>query len=322
MKKFSLFKRNSRLCCILILQLVFLPAFAFPQQQPITGTVTNASGALPGVSITIKGTTTGTLTGENGYYSLRATQGDMLVFSFIGYKTVEIPVNDQLIIDVVLEQDATLLDEIIINAGYYSVKDRERTGSIARVTAKDIEKQPVSNPLAAMQGRMAGVNITQSTGVPGGGFDIQIRGKNSLRADGNTPLYIVDGIPFGTENLGSTSTSAGILPGNGLSPLNSINPADIESIDVLKDADATAIYGSRGANGVVLITTKKGKEGKTNFNINSYTGVGSVARKLKLMNTAQYLTIREPAFINDGMTEFPFYAYNVNGTWDRNRYTS
>src|SRR5690606_16270865 len=106
--------------------------FAF-QQQPITGTVSDAQGALPGVSISIKGTTHGTLTDENGYYSLRATQGDMLVFSYIGYKTVEIPINDQLIIDVVLEQDATLLDEIIINAGYYSVKDRERTGSISRV---------------------------------------------------------------------------------------------------------------------------------------------------------------------------------------------
>lgn len=320
MKKISIFKRNSRLCCILILQLVFLPAFAFQQQQPVTGTVTDASGALPGVSITIKGTTTGTLTGENGYYSLRATQGDMLVFSFIGYKTVEIPVNDQLIIDVVLEQDATLLDEIIINAGYYSVKDRERTGSIARVTAKEIEKQPVSNPLAAMQGRIAGVNITQSTGVPGGGFDIQIRGKNSIRTDGNNPLYIVDGIPFGNENLGNEFASAGIL-WTGLSPLNSINPADIESIEVLKDADATAIYGSRGANGVVLITTKKGKEGKTNFKINSYTGVGNVTRKLKLMNTEQYLAMREQALVNDGFTDFPFYAYDINGTWDRNRYT-
>lgn len=320
MKKFSLFKRNSRLCCILILQLVFLPAFAFQQQQPITGTVNDAQGALPGVSITIKGTTHGTLTDENGYYSINARQGDVLVFSYIGYKTVEIPVTDQLIIDVVLEQDATLLDEIIINAGYYSVKDRERTGSISRVTSKDIEKQPVSNPLAAMQGRMAGVNITQSTGVPGGSFDIQIRGKNSLRAEGNTPLYIVDGIPYGSENLGDISISSGILR-SGLSPLNTLNPNDIESIEVLKDADATAIYGSRGANGVVLITTKKGKQGKTNFKVNSYTGVGQVTRKLELMNTEQYLAMREQAYANDGFSELPAYAYDVNGTWDRNRYT-
>src|SRR5690554_5054179 len=183
MKKILIFKGNSRLCYTLILQLLLLPAYAFQQQQSITGTVTDASGALPGVSITIKGTTTGTLTDENGYYSIIARQGDVLVFSYIGYKTVEIPVTDQLIIDVVLEQDATLLDEIIINAGYYSVKDRERTGSIARITSKDIEKQQsVTNVLGTMQGRVAGVEIIQDSGSPGGAFQIKIRGQNSLRA--------------------------------------------------------------------------------------------------------------------------------------------
>lgn len=320
MKNNLLFKSNSRLCCIIILQLAFLPALAF-QQQTITGTVSDHNGVLPSVTVTLKGTTQGVLTNENGQFSIKANPSDVLIFSYLGYKTVEIVITNQTVINITLEEDTTQLKEIVLNAGYYTVKDREKTGSIARVTAKEIERQPVSNPLAAMQGRMAGVHITQSTGVPGGGFDIQIRGKNSLRSDGNTPLYLVDGIPFGTENLGSTLTSAGILPGNGISPLNSINPADIESIEVLKDADATAIYGSRGANGVVLITTKKGKEGKTNFNINTYTGVGSVTRKLKLMNTEQYLTMREQAFINDGITEFPFYAYDVNGTWDRGHYT-
>jgi TonB-linked SusC/RagA family outer membrane protein len=141
-----------------------------------------------------------------------------------------------------------------------------------------------------------------------------------LRAEGNTPLYIVDGIPFGSENLGDISISIGVLR-SGLSPLNILNPNDIESIEVLKDADATAIYGSRGANGVVLITTKKGKQGKTNFKVNSYTGVGQVTRKLELMNTEQYLAMREQAYANDGFSELPAYAYDVNGTWDRNRYT-
>lgn len=318
MKKFSLFKRNSRLCCILILQLVFLPAFAFQQQQPVTGTVSDASGALPGVSISIKGTTNGTFSDQNGYYYVKANQNDVLVFSFIGYKTVEIPVNDQLIIDVVLEQDATLLDEIIINAGYYSVKDRERTGSISRVTSKDIEKQPVSNPLAAMQGRMAGVNITQETGTPGGGFSIQIRGVNSLRSDGNAPLYIIDGVPYSSEPTGTYLTSF-TLPGEG-NPLNSINPSDIESIEVLKDADATAIYGSRGANGVVLITTKKGKPGKTAITFTNSYAIGSVSRMMPLMNTQQYLDMRNQAFINDGVTP-EFYDYDVNGTWSDTRYT-
>src|SRR5690606_12986592 len=155
-----------------------------------------------------------------------------------------------------------------INAGYYKVSDKEKTGSIVRVTAAEIENQPVSNPLAAMQGRMAGVNIVQNTGVPGGGFSVRIRGRNSIRADGSEPLYIVDGVPYPSQSLGnaSVSTVLGATPQN---PLNGINPNDIESIEVLKDADATAIYGSRGANGVVLITTKKGKSGKTRFNVSS-----------------------------------------------------
>src|SRR5690554_750253 len=320
MKKFSLFKRNSRLCCILILQLVFLPAFAFPQQQPITGTVTDASGALPGVSITIKGTTHGTLTDENDYYSINARQGDVLVFSYIGYKTVEVSVTDQLIIDVVLEQDATLLDEIIINAGYYSVKDRERTGSISRITSKDIEKQPVSNPLAAMQGRMAGVDIVQNSGVPGGGFEVKIRGRNSIMA-GNNPLYIIDGVPYDAQTMGTNFSVGGIIPAGNISPLNAINPAIIESIEVLKDADATAIYGSRGANGVVLITTKKGQQGKTNFVVGYSKGMASITRTRDLMNTEQYLQMRREAFANDGISDYPANAYDVNGRWDPNRYT-
>lgn len=320
MKNILLFKRNSRLCCILILQFVFLPAFAFQQQQPVTGTVTDASGALPGVSITIKGTTNGTFSDQNGYYSVKANQNDVLVFSFIGYKTYEVAITDSTVIDVIMTEDATEIEGVVINAGYYSVKDRERTGSIARVTSKDIENQPVSNPLAAMQGRMAGVNITQSTGVPGGGFDIQIRGINSLRVEGNEPLYIIDGVPYSSQTLGDTQISGGILAG-AFSPLNSINPSDIESIEVLKDADATAIYGSRGANGVVLITTKKGKEGKTKFSVHSYSGIGNVTRTMKMMNTEQYLAMRREAFANDGITTYPANAYDVNGTWDENRYT-
>ncbi|MNQ64001.1 Ferrienterobactin receptor precursor [compost metagenome] len=214
-----------------------------------------------------------------------------------------------------------MLQEVRINAGYYTVKESERTGSIAKITAKDIEKQPVANVLAAMQGRMAGVNITQTTGVPGGGFEIEIRGRNSIRSEGNNPLYIIDGMPYSSQNQNNDLLSGSIFPPSGISPLNSINPSDIESIEILKDADATSIYGSRGANGVVLITTKKGKSGKTAFSINTYSGTGKITRTLDLMNTQQYLGMREQAFANDGITEYPFWAYDVNGTWDRNRYT-
>ncbi|RAR46496.1 SusC/RagA family TonB-linked outer membrane protein [Flavobacterium lacus] len=291
-------------------------------QQPITGTVRDAQGVLPGVTVLIKGKTSGTLTDENGQFSITATATDILVFSYMGYKTMEVGVGNQTIFSITLEEDTTQLKEVVLNAGYYSVKDKERTGSISRITAKDIETQPVTNVLATMQGRMAGVSITQTSGVPGAGFDIQIRGRNSLRADGNSPLYIIDGMPLGTESLGNSSFLSGsILPGAGVNALSTLNPADIESIEVLKDADATAIYGSRGANGVVLITTKKAKSGKTTLTANVFSGVGQIARRLNLMNTEQYLAMRRQAFENDGIATYPTFAHDINGTWDQNRYT-
>ena len=284
------------------------------QQQPqksITGTVKDAQGILPGVTILIKGKALGTTTDENGQFSINANPSDILVFSYLGYKTVEITVANQTAINMQLEEDTTQLKEIVLNAGYYSVKDKERTGSISRITAKDIETQPVTNVLATMQGRMPGVNITQTTGISGGNFAIQVRGQNSVRTTGNDPLYVIDGIPYASESIGSFST-AGILSGT-TSPLNSINPDTIESIEVLKDADATAIYGSRGANGVVLITTKKGKVGKTKFTGNLTNGYGGVTQFMKLMNTEQYLTMRREAFENDGIVNYPANAYDLNG---------
>ncbi|ESU28742.1 putative outer membrane protein [Flavobacterium limnosediminis JC2902] len=290
------------------------------QTHTVTGTVSDNSGTLPGVSISIKNSNKGTISGSNGSYAIEAQPNDTLVFSFIGYKTRFIPVNGQKTINITLQEDATQLQEVKVNAGYYSVKEKERTGSIAKVKAADIEKQPVSNPLAAMQGRMSGVSITQTTGNPGGSFNVQVRGINSIRSDGNSPLYIVDGVPFASQSLSNENISVGSLPGT-VSPLNSINPSDIESIEVLKDADATAIYGSRGANGVVLITTKKGKAGQTRFNIQTYSSIGKVTRRMDLMNTEQYLAMRAEAFVNDGITTYPDNAYDINGTWDPNSYT-
>ena len=287
-------------------------------QHQITGTVTDAVGPLPSVTVIVKGTTTSSITDEKGHFSIMANSADILVFSFIGYAPQEITIGNQISINVVLTEDSTQLKEVTINAGYYSVKEKERTGSIARITSKDIETQPVTNVLATMQGRMAGVSITQNSGVPGGGFDIQIRGQNSLRSDANRPLFIIDGVPYASETTGFYLT-AGAQPTT-TSPLNSINPSDIESIEVLKDADATAIYGSRGANGVVLITTKKGKAGKTTFTITTMNGTGRVTRFMDLMNTEQYLAMRNEAFANDGIQPGPS-DYDVNGTWDPNKYT-
>ncbi len=291
------------------------------QQQTlqVSGTITDANGALPGVSITVKGKPSGTVSGLNGKYTIEVTSNDILVFSFLGYKTAIIPVDGRSQINVQLQEDMTALQEVQINAGYYSVKESERTGSISKITSAVIEKQPVSNALATMQGRMAGVYITQTTGVPGGGFNIQIRGQNSIRSNGNNPLYIIDGVPYASDPIG-TGINSPVLPTQP-SPLNSINPDQIESIEVLKDADATAIYGSRGANGVVLITTKKGKAGKTRFTTKFSQGAGTVTRFMDLLKTPEYITMRMEAYANDGISPIPEYAYDVNGTWDQNRYT-
>lgn len=286
-------------------------------QSAVTGTVTDTSGPLPGVAVMVKGTQKSTVTDAGGKYVISAAAGDILVFSFVGFKTVELPVTGN-IVNATLVEDAAKLGEIVINAGYYSVKQKERTGSIARVTAEEIADQPVTNVLATMQGRMAGVDIVQTSGVSGGSFDIKIRGQNSIRSDGNSPLYIIDGVPYASESLGYSRSNV-VLP-YASSPLNSINPSEVESIEVLKDADATAIYGSRGANGVVLITTKKGKIGKTTYGASMATGFGRVTHFMELMDTNQYLEMRNQALANDGVT-FGEGDFDIDGTWDRNRYT-
>ncbi|MDV4111497.1 SusC/RagA family protein [Elizabethkingia anophelis] len=249
----------------------------------------------------------------------------MLLFRHPDYSEEKFTLTNQKVVNISLEQKVKGIEEVILNAGYYKVKDKERTGSIAKVSAKDIENQPVTNVLSTIQGRMAGVNITQNSGVPGGGYSIQIRGRNSLRTyanseiDGSQPLYIVDGVPVGN---GMTATyGANILSDANLNPLSNISPNDIESIEVLKDADATAIYGSRGANGVVLVTTKRAKKGSLGLSVNTSYALSSSLSNLTMMNTEQYLGMRRQAYANDGISVYPATAYDINGTWDQNRYT-
>jgi TonB-linked SusC/RagA family outer membrane protein len=293
----------------------------------ITGTVTEATTHQPmaGVNIVVKGTTNGTTTDAEGKYDIHADNGNILVFSFIGYTSMELQVGVQTVMDVVLQMDVKSLDEVVVNAGYYTTTKETQTGNIVKIEAKDIEKQPISNPVAALQGRVAGLEITQQTGVPGGNFQVRIRGTNSI-SNGNDPLYIIDGVPFTSSSMSFRETSGGILgnpssvAGQGSSPLNSINPADIESIEVLKDADATAIYGSRGSNGVILITTKKGKAGKTKVDFNFYTGAGKVTRKMNLLKRQQYLEMRKEAFANDMVTPTAANARDLL-VWDTTRYT-
>lgn len=286
-------------------------------QQSVSGQVTDENNEpLPGVTVSIKGSAVGTTTDLNGKYNIDASPGDLLVFSFIGYKTQEVPVGRKSIIDINMVSETTSLDAVKINAGYYSTTERERTGSISKVDGEEIEMQPLISPLQALQGRMAGVEIVPNGNLPGSASTIRIRGVNSLRKEGNYPLYIIDGVPVNSSPIDSNSD----LKGAGIDPLNTLNLANIESIEVLKDADATAIYGSRGANGVVLITTKKGKEGKTQLTARVYTGASTVPNRVDVLNTEQYLQVRRKAFENDGVEPDESNAFDLL-LWDTNRYT-
>jgi TonB-dependent SusC/RagA subfamily outer membrane receptor len=273
---------------------------------------------MPGVHVLIKGTQTGTFTDQEGEYSIVVDNTDTLVFTYLGYHSRELPVLGRTTMDIEMQSEITELQEVEINAGYYTVKERERTGSISRVTAEEIELQPIVSPLEALQGRMAGVEVVQQNGVPGSAPIIRIRGQNSLRADGNYPLYIIDGVP-----IMSTPVSGGSnLYSDGIDPLSTLNFSNIKSIEVLKDADATAIYGSRGANGVVLITTKKGTgyNKRTEVEARWYSGLGTVSNKMELLNTQQYLNIRRAALGNDGREANETADYDLL-LWDQDRYT-
>jgi len=291
------------------------------QTRTISGTVTSSNKPLSGVIISQEGSDQVTMTANNGTYSLQVSaENPILLFRHPDYAEEKVTLTNQTVVNISLEQKVKGIEEVILNAGYYKVKDRERTGSIAKVSAKDIENQPVNNVLSALQGRMPGVSITQTSSVPGGGFDVQIRGRNSLRTyattgyDGNKPLYIVDGVPLPQVNDFNTGMASTILPYSESNPLNSINPDDIESLEVLKDADATAIYGSKGANGVVLITTKKGKKEKTEVNLRTSYGIGQMTNLPKMMTINEYISVRKLAFANDGVA-IPSNAYDINGVW-------
>ena len=269
----------------------------------ISGKVTDEAGnPLPGASIIVKGSTIGTTTDVDGNYVLNVPDNAAtLQFTYIGHIVEEVEISGRAIIDIVLYQDITTLGEITVSTGYWETAQRLNVGNIEKVTAKEIETQPITNVLQAVQGRAAGIYIQQQTGVPGGGIDIQIRGRNSLGTGGN-PFYIVDGVPFPSGTISAGNIGSALASGSRNSPLFALNPEDIESIEILKDADATAIYGSLGANGVVLITTKKGRQGKTRVKVNVSQGFGKVANRLDLLDTDQYIQIRQESIVNSGLS--------------------
>jgi len=304
------------------------------------------------VSLSIKGYSYGTVTDNKGdFHFNKLPQGRYtLVVTYIGYNKLEkiVEVDDKdLTLSLVLRNSTSALDQIQIIA-YGTESKRFSVGSVSTVTAEDIEKQPVTNPLLALQGQAAGLVVTSTGGIPGSQVTVQVRGQNSLLSNTlnnvtnlkpyDQPLFIIDGVPFAAQNknisqiasLVSTQTYTGgnIQPGGGFSPFNNINPADIESISILKDADATSIYGTQGSNGVIIITTKKGNPGATHFDLNVNTSFNSAADPVQLLNTQQYLSLRQQAFKSDGLVPTGDLADQYNSNYapdltifDQNRYT-
>ncbi len=240
----------------------------------ISGRVTDETGqALPGETVLLKNTSNGTTTNAEGTYRLTVpTTNATLVVSYVGYLSQEIAVAGRSTIDAQLAPGDKTLNEVAV-VGYGTQQKKDLTGAIATVGSRDIQKVPVSGFDQALKGQVAGLQITNTSGAPGGNTSILVRGISSITG-GNDPLFVIDGFPVNNAGVGN--------------PLNSINPADIESIDVLKDASATAIYGSRGSNGVIIVTTKKGKSGKARIELNAYTGFQQVAKKIELMNAQEY----------------------------------
>jgi TonB-dependent starch-binding outer membrane protein SusC len=255
-------------------------------ERSISGKVSDETGlALPGVSIQLKGTSQGATTDIDGNFQLNIPDGpSTLIFSYVGYESQEIQITNQSVLDVVLRVDARALSEVVV-VGYGSQNRRDVTASIASVKAKDIQGIASTAVDALLQGKAAGVQVVQNSGQPGAEVFVRVRGSASLRAD-SRPLYVIDGVPM--NNTDRTSLDGG---GQRLSALADINPADIESMEILKDAAATAIYGARASNGVILITTKRGKEGRARFTFDTYHGMQSVWRKLDLLDGAGFSEI-------------------------------
>jgi TonB-linked SusC/RagA family outer membrane protein len=268
-------------------ELPLLPAIT------VTGRVTAATTGepLPGVTVVVKGTTTGASTDGNGDYTINGVEPNaILMFSYVGFANQEIPVNNRTTINVSLTADVRGLSEVVV-IGYGEKDRRMLTESIGTVTAQEIQRIPIASPDQALQGRVSGVQVTTVDGTPGAPVAVRIRGVGTV---GNTqPLYVIDGIPVGTASGGNTN------------PLATINPSDIESMSVLKDASAAAVYGVRAANGVVLITTKRGRTGRPAINYDGYYGVQNFPKLYDWNNTQQYMELATEG-INNRNTQFNY----------------
>lgn len=270
--------------CFGVAVLVLLTSFSLRAQQLVTGTVKDAQGtAMPGVNVLVKGTTNGTSTDGDGNFSLQASSSDVLVFSFIGYKTAEEPVGNRTRFDIVIEEDLTTLSELVV-VGYGVQKKTVNTGANLQVEGESLQKLSTTNALQALQGQAPGVQITSTSGQPGSNIKVTIRGLGTI--SNASPLYVVDGVLT--------------------NDISYLNPADIETLTVLKDAASAAIYGSQAANGVVLVTTKTGKAGKAQLTFDAYYGLQNVPRKTGLLNAKEYTSIMNEAAVNSG--KLPYFS--------------
>ncbi|HEY2582951.1 MAG TPA: TonB-dependent receptor plug domain-containing protein, partial [Mucilaginibacter sp.] len=257
-----------------LLFLIFFASFGFAQNKLVTGKVVanDNDSLLVGASVQIKGTTMTTVTAKDGTFSLNAPPNALLIISSVGYTTQQVAVNNQSVLNIRLVFDPQSLQQIVV-IGYGTIKRKDVTGAISSVTAAQIEKLPVTTLDQALQGRAAGVQIINNDASPGGNVSVLIRGVGSLASGGNNPLYVVDGYP----------TTGGI---------NNINPNDIASVDILKDASATAIYGIRAANGVIIITTKKGtKNNKVQVSLDAFASVQNKPKEYDLLNAQQFAAL-------------------------------
>lgn len=281
------------MCFLAMAMLLCFPASgvnAAPASQEnltVSGVVTSAADQLPliGVSVQVKGTSNGSITDLDGNYSVSVASGQTLVFSYIGFKTQEIQITNQKTLNVVMEEDSETLDEVVV-VGYGVQKKKLVTGATVQVKGETLAKMNTNSPLQAMQGQTPGVNISSTSGQPGESMKVSIRGLGTV---GNaSPLYLIDGVG------GDIST---------------LNPADIESIDVLKDAASAAIYGAQAANGVVLITTKSGKAGKAQISFDAYYGWQTQARKADMLNAQEYMMIMDEQAVNSGNAPYDWSSY-------------
>ncbi|RZK43988.1 MAG: TonB-dependent receptor [Pedobacter sp.] len=291
-------KKLSTKLYVLLVCLCALVGDVYAQDKRIAGKVTDESGAvLAGVSVNIKNTKLTTSTDANGNFSITVpADGKILLLKYLGMEDQEVIIGSRVNFNISMMASSTTLSDVVI-VGYGAVRKSDLTGSVTRIGREDLNRDVPTNVLQALQGKIAGVNVTQNDGAPGAGLSIRVRGSNSFLG-GTEPLYVIDGVPFNNSSSGSTPVSIGEDEKQTLNAMSFLNPNDIETIDILKDASATAIYGSRGANGVVLITTRKGKSGRDRVEANFNYGIAEVSRRIDVLSPSEYAAYQNLAYTN------------------------